>query len=143
MNKYLINSPVTKQQIAELITGTESNSDSGGHSVFLGQVRSDEINGKRVRAIEYSAYDSMVNAEADKIIGEISARFRDVKSIRMLHSIGIVKAGEFSLLVMVSAGHRREAIDACSMAVEMIKERLPVWKKEIFDDDSAEWKSNS
>jgi len=52
-------------------------------------------------------------------------------------------AGEASLFVLVSAGHRHHAIDACSRAVEMIKATLPVWKKEIFEDNSAMWKENS
>ena len=58
------------------------------------------------------------------------------RSIEIIHSTGIVNAGEISLLVLVSAGHRQQAMQACSKAVELIKERLPVWKKEIYDDDS-------
>lgn len=143
MKKYLKDGPLTVAMIGDLLSGTENTSKSGGHSVFLGQVRSDEIGGEKVTAIEYSAYESMVNAEADKIIEEISVKFPDVRSTRILHSVGVVKAGEFSLLVLVSAGHRREAIDACSMTVELIKERLPVWKKEILNDDSAVWKNNT
>ena len=73
--------------------------DSGGHSFFLGQVRADRINGKMVKAIEYSAYEGMVKAEADKIKESILAEFDDVRSIDIIHSTGIVKAGEISLLV--------------------------------------------
>ena len=116
--------------------------DSGGHSVFLGQVRADEINGKKVKAIEYSAYEGMVKIEADKIKETILSEFEDARSVDIVHSTGIVKAGEISLFVLVSAGHRNQAIEACSKAVELIKENLPVWKKEIFDDDSHEWKQN-
>jgi molybdopterin synthase catalytic subunit len=143
MNKYLIEGPLNQDLISEVLSSAWNNADSGGHSVFLGQVRADQINGKKVKAIDYSAYDSMVAAEADKIIEEVQGRFGDIKSIRIYHSKGIVRAGEFSLLVLASAGHRRQAMDACSLAVEWIKERLPVWKKEIFEDDSAEWRSNA
>ena len=108
--------------------------------IFLGQVRADRIDGKEVRAIEYSAYESMVNVEAENIKKQILSKFGDVKSIDIIHSTGIVSAGELSLVVLVSAGHRHQAFQACSKTVELIKDKLPVWKKEIFDDDSHKWK---
>jgi molybdopterin synthase catalytic subunit len=138
--KYLINGPVTQILISGLIAKMESKTDSGGHMIFLGQVRADEINGKKVRAIEYSAYSELVNIEAKKIINTIQSEFEDVRSVDIIHSTGIVNAGGISLLVFVSAGHRHQAVQACSKAVELIKENLPVWKKEIFEDDSHLWK---
>lgn len=139
---YLITGPVTEVEINHLLKTAGKKTDAGGHSVFLGQVRVDEINGKRVMAIDYSAYEGMVKVEADKIKEAILSEFSDVKSVEILHSTGIVKAGEISLLVFVSAGHRQQAIEACSKTVELIKKKLPVWKKEIFDDNSHEWKQN-
>jgi molybdopterin synthase catalytic subunit len=139
---YLIEGPVTSEIITLVIESTGRRNDTGGHSIFLGQVRADEINGKCVTAIEYSAYASMVKAEADKIKEIILSEFSDAKIVEIVHSTGIVKAGEVSLLVMVSAGHRHHATEACSKTVELVKERLPVWKKEIFDDDSHSWKEN-
>jgi molybdopterin synthase catalytic subunit len=114
--------------------------DSGGHSIFIGQVRADNIGGKKVKAIEYSAYEGMVKTEADKIKETILSEFRDTHSVEIVHSTGIVNSGEISLFVLVSSGHRHQAIEACSKAVELIKDKLPVWKKEIFDDDSHIWK---
>jgi len=139
---YLINKPITSSVITHLIEKLGERSDSGGHSVFLGQVRADEINGKKVRAIEYSAYEGMVKIEAENIKQIIMSEFGDVRSIYIVHSTGLVKAGELSLFVLVSAGHRYQAMLACSKTVELIKEKFPVWKKEIFDDDSHEWKRN-
>jgi len=141
-NNYLIDGPITQKVVGLLIEKLGENSDTGGHSIFLGQVRADEIKGKKVKAIEYSAYEEMVKVEAEKIKGIILAEFEDAKSIEILHSTGRVNAGEISLLVLISAGHRRHAIDACSKTVELIKECLPVWKKEIYDDDTHEWKEN-
>lgn len=137
---YLISGPVTPGLISELVEKMGRKTDSGGHMIFLGQVRADEIDGKRVKAIEYSAYSEMVNLAAEKIKKTILTEFRDVKSIDIIHSTGTVKAGEISLLVIVSAGHRQQAMDACNKAVEIIKADLPVWKKEIFEDDSHIWK---
>jgi molybdopterin synthase catalytic subunit len=108
----------------------------------MGQVRADEISGKTVKAIDYSAYEAMVKTQADEIIKEILSEFSDTKSVNILHSTGVVKAGELSLFVLVSAGHRQQAIQACAKTVELIKVRLPVWKKEIFEDDSHIWRQN-
>ena len=141
-DNYLIDGHITSEIISSFIGKMAHKSDSGGHSIFLGQVRADEVNGKRVKAIEYSAYENMVKAEADKIKKSVLSEFDDVKSIFIIHSTGIVKTGEVSLAVMVSAGHRHQAMQACSKAVELIKERLPVWKKEIFEDNSHLWHEN-
>lgn len=139
---YLIEGPVTQSLITSLIEKIGERKDTGGHSVFLGQVRADDINGKKVKAIEYSAYEGMVSIEIEKIKNTILNEFADSKTIDIIHSKGVVKTGEISLLVIVSAGHRLQAFQACSKAVELIKEHLPVWKKEIFEDDSHEWKEN-
>jgi molybdopterin synthase catalytic subunit len=139
---YLIEGPVTSGIIASLIEKMATEKNSGGHSYFLGQVRADVIDGKTVVAIEYSAYESMVKVQADKIVISILSEFNDVRTVRILHSTGIVKAGEVSLAVLVSAGHRKQAIDACAKTVELIKDLLPVWKKEIFDDNSHAWRDN-
>jgi molybdopterin synthase catalytic subunit len=137
---YLTAGAVSQSLISRLIEKMGSKTDSGGHMIFLGQVRADEINGRKVKAIEYSAYIELVTVEADKIKENIYSVFPDVKSIDIIHSTGTVMAGEISLLVMVSAGHRQQAVQACSKAVELIKENLPVWKKEIYEDGSYVWK---
>lgn len=139
---YLIEGPITSFILSPYLESLTFRTDTGGHSFFLGQVRADLFNGKKVIAIEYSAYESMVKAEADSIKSRILSEFNDVKSITIIHSTGLVKAGEISLAVIISAGHRQQAIQACSMTVELIKQKLPVWKKEIFEDHSHSWKEN-
>lgn len=137
---YLIKGPIGEEIIHGLIKSQGEDTSSGGLSLFLGQVRADAISGKKVKAIEYSAYEAMVKVEIEKIKSEIISEFGDVKSVDIIHSSGLVKAGEISLIIMVSAGHRQQATEACTKTVELVKERLPVWKKEIFDDDTYEWK---
>lgn len=139
----LIEGPITFETITSILLSSGMKSDTGGHSIFLGQVRADIADGKKVMAIEYSAYESMVRSETDKIKKSLFSEYNDVKAIEIIHSTGMVKAGEISLFVLVSAGHRHQATEACSKTVEMIKERLPVWKKEIFDDNSSEWRQNN
>ncbi len=139
----IINGPVRPGDIAEIVAKAGNFTDSGAHSIFVGQVRKDEVDSKSVIAIEYSAYEEMVVSEADKIKKTILSEFDDVKTIEILHSKGVVNAGEISLVVMVSAGHRKQAMGACTKAVELVKQKLPIWKKEIFEDNTGQWRENS
>ncbi len=129
---HLIEGPVPYSAITELIAKKAKNTETGAHMLFLGQVKSDLVEGKQVRAIEYSAYEEMVISEADKINKTILSEFGDVKSIEIVHSKGLVNAGEISLLVMVSAGNPGQAQAACAKAVELIKDKLPILKREVF-----------
>ena len=140
--KYLVEGPITPSIINSCISDLGKQDNAGGHSVFIGQVRADIIDGKRVTGIEYSAYGEMVAAESERIIKVTREAFSDIKEIIILHSVSLVKTGEISLFVMVTAGHRDQAIRGCQHVVEMIKLDYPVWKKEIFDDSSHRWKEN-
>jgi molybdopterin synthase catalytic subunit len=139
---HLIDGPLPPGVISDVVANAGNDTGSGAHSLFVGQVRRDLVDGKFVKAIEYSAYEEMVMSEADKIKKSILSEFDDVRKIEILHSRGTVNAGEISLVVLVSAGHRNDAIKACSKTVELIKQKLPIWKKEIFEDNSEQWKEN-
>jgi molybdopterin synthase catalytic subunit len=132
----LIEGPLSYGVISETIAKGRENSDAGAHSLFLGQVRRDLNGGKYVKAIEYSAYEEMVITEADKINKTVLSEYDDVRSIEIIHSRGLVRTGEISLMVMVSAGHGQQSGKACARTVELISEKLPVLKKEIFEDGS-------
>lgn len=135
----LIDGPVTQEIISTMLNMTCEEKMSGAHSVFLGRVRADVKGSRTVRAIEYTAYGEMVSKAAAEIFKQVLSEYGDVKTIDILHSTGRVMAGEVSLLVIVSGGHRKQAMEACSKIVDLIKERFPVWKKEIFADDTHEW----
>ncbi|NLE35565.1 MAG: molybdenum cofactor biosynthesis protein MoaE [Bacteroidales bacterium] len=131
-NRYLIGGPITPLLISELMTMGNDDAGTGAVSVFIGRVRNDEVDGKRVTAIEYSAYEEMAAKEADEIIMTVKGAFSDVRSVIILHSTGVVRSGEASLFIMVTSGHRDHGTRACRHALEMVKERLPIWKKELF-----------
>ncbi len=131
-NRYLVGGPITPVLISELMTLGNDDAGTGALSVFIGKVRDDEVDGKRVTAIEYSAYEEMAVREADGIAATVRSAFSDVRSVIIVHSLGVVRAGETSLFIMVSAGHRDHATRACRHTLEMVKEKLPVWKKELF-----------
>ncbi len=131
-NRYLVGGPITPILISELMTLGNDDAGAGAVSIFIGRVRDDETDGKRVTAIEYSAYEEMAVKEAEEVITTVKSAFSDVRSVIIVHSLGVVKAGEASLFIMVTSGHRDHATRACRHALEMIKERLPVWKKELY-----------
>lgn len=142
MGILITDGPVRISVISGLIAKAGGLKDAGGHSLFLGQVRSDVSDTKAVKAIEYSVFEKMAESEAGKIKAIIFSEFPDVRSVELVHSAGLVQAGEISLFVMISAGHRQQSVDACRKTVELIKQRLPVWKKEIFDDGTHKWQQN-
>ena len=128
--------------IAEQIQKHGSKTNIGAHQIFLGQVRADVIEGKIVSAIEYTTYKEMALEEMHKIREAIFNKY-ELTCMHVYHSLGIVKTGEISLFVFTSSAHRRAAIDACNKIVERIKNELPVWGKEIFVDETYQWKVNS
>ena len=138
--KVLIEGPLHTAWVEEEIQKHKESKTSGAHALFLGQVRADVTNGKKVKEIVYSAYESMVFQEAEKIKQTIFSKYKDVTDVKILHSTGTVKAGEVSLFVYVGAGHRKACFPALEETVELIKKHLPVWKKEICEDGSYEWK---
>lgn len=140
MGKYLNEGPISDDVILKLINDNKSDHSAGASSLFLGRVRADVSNGKTVTAIEYSAYPEMVTSAGDRIIDEIRISYNDVRDITIVHSNGIVRSGEISLLINVTAGHRDEATRACREALEKIKASFPVWKKELYDDNTSAWK---
>lgn len=131
-NRYLVGGPITPLLISELMTLGDDDTGTGAVSIFIGRVRDDEVEDKRVKAIEYSAYEEMAVREADGIANTVRSAFTDVRSVIIVHSLGVVRAGETSLFIMVSAGHRDHATRACRHTLEMVKEKLPVWKKELY-----------
>ena len=133
---------ITPAQIAESIAKHSENKNIGAHEIFLGQVRADVINGKTVQSIEYSVYEEMAEKEIAAIRENIIVKHQ-LTCAHVLHSLGVVQAGEISLFVFVSSPHRNAAMEACREMVELIKKDVPVFGKEIFEDESYRWKENA
>jgi molybdopterin synthase catalytic subunit len=136
-----VQGPISSTFIADNIQKHSTKTDIGAHSIFLGQVRNDAIEGKTVAAIEYSTYEEMALEQMHAIREAIFEKY-PLTCMHIYHSVGTVKAGEISLFVFTSSKHRKPAIDACEEVVERIKKELPVWGKEIFEDASFKWKEN-
>ncbi|HSC53064.1 MAG TPA: molybdenum cofactor biosynthesis protein MoaE [Phnomibacter sp.] len=128
--------------ISNSIAKHATKKDIGGHSIFLGQVRADTIDGKTVQAIEYTCFEEMALQKMFIIREDLFAKY-DLTCMHVYHSLGTIKAGEICLFVFTSSAHRKPAIDACNECVERIKADLPVWGKEIFDNEQCQWKVNT
>ena len=109
--------------------------DSNGAVVtFLGTTR-DSFEGRRVIMLEYEAFEEMAINKLEEIRRELQAEFQ-IEDIAIAHRIGSVPIGEISLVVAVASPHRLEAFQACHQAVNRLKETVPIWKKEIYEDGS-------
>lgn len=127
--------------IAQSIAKHQSKTTIGAHDIFLGQVRADVIEGKTVTGIEYTAYEEMAEQKMAQIREEIFAKY-DLTCMHVYHSLGRVGVGELCLFVFVSAPHRQAAFDGIRDLVERIKKELPVFGREVFEDESYSWKVN-
>jgi molybdopterin synthase catalytic subunit len=136
-----VEGPVSPVKIGEDIAHHQKKTNIGAHSIFMGQVRADSVDGAAVLAIEYTAHQEMTLLAMHEIREAIFAKF-PLTCLHITHSLGLVKAGEICLFVFASAVHRKEAIDACEEVVERIKKELPIWGKELFDDNQYQWKEN-
>ena len=136
-----VQGPVAAGFIADSIQKHSTKTDIGAHSIFLGQVRNDVIEGKTVAAIDYTTYEEMALEQMHLIREAIFAKY-PLTCMHIYHSLGRVKAGEISLFVFTSSKHRKAAMDACEEVVDRIKKELPVWGKELFEDASYQWKEN-
>ncbi len=141
-HKVLQQGAISPQFIADSIAKHSSKTNIGAHTIFLGQVRNDKIEGKEVQSIEYSAYEEMAEKEFHIIREEAFTSYK-LTCMHIYHSIGNVKAGEISLFVFVSAPHREEVFTACAAIVTQIKKRVPIWGKEILEDGTHLWKTNN
>ncbi len=137
-----IEGPISPDKIAKSIANHSSKTDIGGHSIFLGQVRADEKEGVKVKAIEYTAYEEMALQKAFEIREDVFEKY-PLSCMHIFHSLGEIKTGEICLFVFTSSKHRKAAIDACEELVERIKKEVPIWGKEILDNEGAVWKENS
>jgi molybdopterin synthase catalytic subunit len=114
---------------------------AGGTALFLGTVRRGADDGP-VTSIDYSAYEAMAQGEWSKILTEARGRW-PAGRFAAEHRLGLVPVGEASIAVAVATPHRAEAFAACQWIVDEAKRRLPVWKKELFDDGHSAWREDA
>jgi molybdopterin synthase catalytic subunit len=126
--------PIDVQRVIE----TASARGAGAVNLFIGTVR-DLAHDKKVVWLEYEAYESMAVAETRKIIDEAAHRWA-LLGWAVSHRMGTLKPGEVAVAVAVSTKHRKEAFEACQFIIDKLKENVPIFKKEVFED-GEEWVS--
>ena len=127
---------VTRQELApQPITASVRRDTNGAVVTFLGATRRSS-QGKEVLYLEYEAYEPMALKELEQIKREVASRW-DIDDIAIAHRVGRLEIEDISLVVAVASPHRKEAFEACHYVVDRIKETVPIWKKEVFEDGEA------
>ncbi|WP_322857148.1 molybdenum cofactor biosynthesis protein MoaE [Mycobacterium shigaense] len=134
----VVRAAVTEQPIDlaehEELVGHQS---AGAIVGFVGMIR-DHDGGRRVVRLEYSAHPAAADVLAE-VVGEVAAASCGVHAVAASHRIGTLHIGEAALVAAVAADHRQSAFATCAQLVDTIKDRLPVWKHQFFDDGTEEW----
>jgi molybdopterin synthase catalytic subunit len=109
----------------------------GAVVTFDGIVRNN-FGGRSVHALEYEAYAGMAEKKMAQIGQEVRQKF-PIGEIAMIHRLGRLAIGESSIVIAVAAPHRHEAFEACAYAMDRVKEEVPIWKKEFFNNGDDHW----
>ena len=110
----------------------EDNS-AGAISIFIGNVRNQGRSGN-VSEIYYEAYNKMAEEKMNEIENEAQTKWA-IKKLVAIHRIGNIRVGEISIMIGVSSEHRKDAFEACKYVIDNVKTRVPIWKKEISDEN--------
>lgn len=110
--------------------------ERGAVATFLGVVR-DHHAGRAVTELEYQAFAPMAEAECGRIVDEAQARWP--VRVALQHRVGLLLIGDAAVAIAVGAGHRAEAFDACRYVIEELKRRVPIWKRERYQDGTEAW----
>jgi molybdopterin synthase catalytic subunit len=113
-----------------------SSTRMGGIATFIGCAR-DFSEGRNVSTINFDAYGSMAVTEMKKLHAEAIAKF-NLLDARIVHRVGVVEAGEQIVFIAAGAEHRAPALQACHWLIDELKQRVPIWKKEITPNGD-EW----
>lgn len=124
----ILSAPLNIQTCVDWIMSPES----GGIDVFIGTVRN-ATKGKPVIRLEFEAYEPMALAEMEKIVNQVFEKW-PVQKVLIHHRTGVLEVGELPVIIAVSAAHRAAAFDACRFTIDTLKQTVPIWKKEIFED---------
>lgn len=141
MKNFFLNGPISPDFISNSIYNHQIKHNIGAHNIFLGQVRKDTIKSNVVSAIEYSAYEEMANKKITDIRESTFEKF-DLTCLHIYHSLGVVEVGQIGFFVFVSSSRRKNVYDATKFIVDLIKNTVPIFGKEIFENKEYNWKVN-
>ncbi len=125
---HITDQPLDIKQVTALVAAPSL----GGVNVFVGAVRN-QTKEKKVIRLEYEAYEPMAISEMKKIVQQVKEKWSQA-SIAIHHRIGLLQTGEAAVIIAVATPHRADAFAACQFAIDTLKETVPIWKKEVFED---------
>lgn len=114
---------------------------AGAISTFIGTTR-DHFQGKPVLKLEYEAYHDLAMKYLHQLAKEAYEKYNQIHGIAIYHRLGEVPVEEASVVIAVSAAHRKPALDAVEYLIDELKVRCPIWKKEVYGDGNSTWKQN-
>ena len=123
------------REAIDVVALSHAEPEDGALCVFTGVVRNHN-DGKPVLYLEYDGYEEMVLTIFDEIAREAKERFGATR-VRIVHRLGRMDIGDTSVAVAVSSPHRKEAFEACRFAIDTLKHKAPIWKKEFYADGSS------
>lgn len=127
---------VTQEPIqVQSVIARATKSTGGAVVTFVGTVRNNS-EGKQVLYLEYEAYPEMAKKKLQEIAAEIKGKWQ-LEEVAITHRLGRMEIGEISVVIAVSAAHRFPAFQACEYTINRIKEIVPIWKKEFYEEGSA------
>lgn len=121
------------------VTAAVSDPSAGGLNVFVGAVR-DHDGGQGVLRLDYSAHPTAEQRLAE-VAAEVAEEF-DVIAVAAVHRVGTLGIGDLAVVSAVSAAHRGTAFEASRALIDRLKQRVPIWKHQVFDDGTDEWVAN-
>ena len=129
---------LTKEVItAEDVIRAVETGDAGAIVTFLGTVRNNTA-GRKVAYLEYQAYAPMAEKQMARIAQEIYEKW-GLEHVAMIHRVGRLEIGEVSVAVAVASPHRKDGFEACHYAMNRLKQIVPIWKREVWEDGEEEW----
>ena len=123
--------------VQKIITAA-SNQEAGAINTFIGTVRNN-TSGKKVLRLEYEAYEPMAISEIQKLIDQASENWK-LTGFAVSHRVGTLTPGDIAVVVAVATPHRKDAFAACQFIIDTLKQTVPIWKREFFEDGD-EWVS--
>ena len=124
----ITNSALSLDECSEFV----ASENVGGIVHFIGTVRN-HTKGKKVLKLDFEAYVPMAISEMRKIAEEAISKY-DIHKIAIFHRLGTLNIGEVPVIISVSSSHRTASFEACQFAIDTLKNTVPIWKKEYFED---------
>lgn len=124
---------ITDQPIdVQKIIQAASRHEAGGINTFIGTVRN-QTSGKKVLRLEFEAYKPMAISEIQKIIDQANEKW-NMLGCAVSHRVGVLAPGEVAVAITVSTAHRKQSFEACQFIIDNLKQTVPIWKREFFED---------